>query len=72
MRSTTSVYYVEVKEGRVPKRVPHTEKTKNTEFFDRQQAVTFLKDLAFSNPGNLFRLCKTTTTNTEEKWYVVK
>lgn len=68
MRSTTTVYYIEVKEGNVAKRVPHTKRTKYTEFCDRRQAITFLHDLVLNNSGNQFRLCKSTTTETEGSW----
>ena len=73
MRSTTSIYYIEVKEkDGSTKRVPHTKNTKFTNFFIRQQAVEFLNDLVQGNPGISFRLCKETTTETSEKWQTQK
>lgn len=68
MRSTTSIYYIEVLEGKIVKRVPHTKKTKHTEFFSRQKAKEFLRNLVINNPGNKFRLCKSTTTETNAPW----
>ena len=72
MKSTTSLYYVEVLEMGRTKRVPDTKKTKWTEFFDRSKAVKFLNELVENNPGNSFRLCKETTTHTEEPWLNTK
>ena len=72
MKSSTSIYYVEVKEGRTAKRVPHTPKTKWTEFFERKEAVDFLNKLVENNPGTSFRLCKETTTQTPEVWLNTK
>lgn len=71
MKSTTSIYYVEVKEN-VPKRVPHTKRQKYTEFLNRRTAVIFLDQLIDGNPGKQFRLCKATTTHIEEKWQTKK
>lgn len=67
MISTTSVYYVEVLEGKTAMRVPHTGK-KHTEFLVRGTADKFLKELVFNNPGTKFRLCKSTNTETEGPW----
>jgi len=68
MRSTTSVYYVEVLEEKTARRVPHTGK-KHTEFIVRGTADKFLKHLVVNNPGHKFRLCKSTTTETEGPWF---
>ena len=68
MKTSTSVYYIEVKEGKAIKRVPHTKGTKFTEFFDRQKAVKFLNSLVENNKGTSFRLCKETTTHSSELW----
>lgn len=68
MKSTTSLYYVEVKEDGVPKMVPHTKNTKHCEFMDRGKAVKFKKDLIKAYPGTWFRLCKSTTIETNGLW----
>lgn len=72
MKSTTSVYYIEVKEGNKIKRVPHTKRTKHTEFFDRRKAIHFMNCLVGNNFGTSFRLCKETTTHTNEPWFNAK
>jgi len=68
MRSTTSIYYIEVQEGKIAKRVPHTKGTKHTDFIDPGQAKKFLDTLVENNPPRQFRLCKSTTTETEGPW----
>lgn len=67
MKSTTSVYYVEVLEDKIAMRVPHTGK-KHTEFIFRGAAEKFLQQLVYNNPSTKFRICKRTTTETEGPW----
>lgn len=68
MRSSTSIYYIEVREEDTNKRVPHAKGTKYTDFLSRRSAVKFLNDLVENNPENTFRLCKRTQTETSEEW----
>jgi hypothetical protein len=68
MKFTTSTYYIEVLEGKIAKRVPHTKGTKNCDFLTREQAVDFLRKLVANNPPNKFRLVKESTTETEGPW----
>ena len=68
MSLTQSEYYVEVKEGDKVKIVPHTKKGGHYLFLTRGSAVKFLNTLVENNPNNTFRLVKTATTYTEEKW----
>lgn len=68
MKFSTSLYYIEVKEGNSIKRVPHTKGKKYTDFINRQDAVKFLNSLVENYPRYQFRLCKSTTTETADKW----
>lgn len=62
MRSTTSIYFIETKEGKWVKQLP------NISFFDRGLAKKYLDTLVKNNPPHQFRLCKSTTTETEGPW----
>jgi hypothetical protein len=72
MRSQSTLYYIEVKEGKAIKRVPHTKGTKFTEFVDRKMAVDFLNRLVENNKGFAFRLCKEISIDETGPWLTTK
>lgn len=68
MKTTTSIYHIEVLERGKVKIVPHEPGTKTYEYLFRKQAVDFMKGLVASNPQWKFRLCKRTTNETKGSW----
>lgn len=68
MGRSVSIYYVEVLEENVAKKVPHTKGTKHTDFISRADAKSFLATLIANNCLDKFRLCKEVTTHIHYPW----
>jgi hypothetical protein len=71
MKHTSSVYWVEAKEGNNPEQVvAHTKRGKKFyhEFLDRKRATNLLNSEKETTAGVKYRICKKTITIDFEKW----